>query len=56
MSTDEITKVINTWCDELQDLGKKYDWVQIFENKGAMMVNITQNFHNCFWVSLRIYF
>jgi len=48
MSTDEITKVINTWCDELQDLGKKYDWVQIFENKGAMMVNITQNFHNCF--------
>ena len=37
MSVDEIQKVINTWVDQVNDLKKEFDWIQIFENKGEIM-------------------
>lgn len=37
MTVPEIRHVIDTWDKELQDLGAKYPWVQIFENKGQAM-------------------
>ncbi len=37
MSVDELVKVIKEWINQLVDLGSKYKWVQIFENKGAIM-------------------
>jgi len=37
MSNAEILKVIDTWIRESMDLGRKYNWVQLFENKGAIM-------------------
>uniref|UniRef100_A0A8C2Q9M4 Galactose-1-phosphate uridylyltransferase n=1 Tax=Cyprinus carpio TaxID=7962 RepID=A0A8C2Q9M4_CYPCA len=33
----EIRKVIDKWADLIVELGAEYTWVQIFENKGAMM-------------------
>ena len=30
----EILQVIIAWMEQLQELGEKYKWVQIFENKG----------------------
>jgi len=29
--------IISSWIEQLEELGKTYTWVQIFENKGAMM-------------------
>ena len=37
MSIDEIRAVIELWSDQITELGKQYRWVQIFENKGAMV-------------------
>ena len=37
MSEPEIITVINQWIEEYKILGSKYVWVQIFENKGAIM-------------------
>lgn len=37
MSVPEIVTVINQWIDEFNQLGRRYAWVQIFENKGAIM-------------------
>ncbi|KAK8736368.1 hypothetical protein OTU49_004963 [Cherax quadricarinatus] len=37
MTQKEVRAVIDRWIMELEDLGKKYIWVQIFENKGAVM-------------------
>jgi UDPglucose--hexose-1-phosphate uridylyltransferase len=37
MSNTDILKVIDTWICESIDLGLKYNWVQLFENKGAIM-------------------
>ena len=37
MSQSEVLAVINEWVNEYETLGQKYAWVQIFENKGAVM-------------------
>lgn len=37
MELPDIVKVVEAWVDQLQDLGRKYRWVQIFENKGNVM-------------------
>ncbi|CAG2167514.1 unnamed protein product [Oppiella nova] len=34
---EKILKVIDVWIKESVELGVKYNWVQIFENKGAIM-------------------
>lgn len=36
MSREAIVAVINKWIEIVNDLKPKYDWVQIFENKGAI--------------------
>ena len=37
MEPAEIEKVIDMWIDQVNDLSQNYKWVQVFENKGAMM-------------------
>jgi UDPglucose--hexose-1-phosphate uridylyltransferase len=37
MSLPAIRRVIETWIDQTNDLGRRYRWVQVFENKGEMM-------------------
>ena len=48
MSVEELVKVIDTWMDESRELGQKYKWVQIFENKGSAMgvIIMTYDFAN----------
>lgn len=37
METDEILKVIETWVEEYKQLGERFSWIQIFENRGEVM-------------------
>ena len=37
MEESDITKVVKLWVDEVETLSKDYKWVQVFENKGAIM-------------------
>lgn len=37
MAVDAIRTVVDTWADQTAELGKDYRWVQVFENKGALM-------------------
>ena len=37
MEPTEITAVIDEWCSQTLELGREFKWVQIFENRGAMM-------------------
>jgi UDPglucose--hexose-1-phosphate uridylyltransferase len=37
MTLDDISYVIKVWMDEYENLAKKYQWVQIFENRGEIM-------------------
>ena len=37
MQEKDITKVVDLWSDEVSNLSKKYQCVQVFENKGSIM-------------------
>jgi UDPglucose--hexose-1-phosphate uridylyltransferase len=34
---EAVKRVVDAWCMETAELGKTYPWVQVFENKGALM-------------------
>jgi UDPglucose--hexose-1-phosphate uridylyltransferase len=47
----EIVDVIRTWIREYTVLSKKYQWVQIFENKGEIMGCSNPHPHGQIWAS-----
>ncbi|MED7788245.1 UDP-glucose--hexose-1-phosphate uridylyltransferase [Francisella sp. 19X1-34] len=49
MQENDIVKVINLWSDEVSALSKKYQWVQVFENKGAIMGCSNPHPHGQIW-------
>lgn len=51
LSLAEIEAVINTWQQQLSELGQRYPWVQIFENKGAAMGCSNPHPHGQIWAS-----
>ncbi|XP_008422072.1 galactose-1-phosphate uridylyltransferase isoform X1 [Poecilia reticulata] len=51
MKKEEIIKVIDKWAEILEELGATYPWVQIFENKGAMMGCSNPHPHCQVWAS-----
>ncbi|WP_305075276.1 UDP-glucose--hexose-1-phosphate uridylyltransferase [Propionivibrio sp.] len=46
-----IRGVIDTWCEQTTDLGATYPWVQVFENKGAMMGCSNPHPHGQIWAN-----
>lgn len=54
MKVSEIQKVISVWQEQLQELGEKYQWVQIFENKGAIMGCSNPHPHGQIWASSQL--
>ena len=51
MDTQGILTVVDTWIEQVKDLGKKYKWVQIFENKGDVMGCSNPHPHGQIWAS-----
>lgn len=51
LSHKEVIDVINEWINQLNELGKTYKWVQIFENRGAMMGCSNPHPHCQIWAS-----
>ncbi|XP_022356766.1 galactose-1-phosphate uridylyltransferase isoform X1 [Enhydra lutris kenyoni] len=51
MSVPEIRTVIDAWASVTEELGARYPWVQIFENKGAMMGCSNPHPHCQVWAS-----
>lgn len=46
-----ITTVIDTWCSQSAELGAIYPWVQVFENKGALMGCSNPHPHGQIWAT-----
>ena len=46
-----ITGVIDSWCTESAELGATYPWVQVFENKGALMGCSNPHPHGQIWAT-----
>jgi len=45
----EVRAVVDTWCDQTAELGARWRWVQVFENKGAAMGCSNPHPHGQIW-------
>jgi UDPglucose--hexose-1-phosphate uridylyltransferase len=46
-----VADSVDTWADETDTLGARYRWVQVFENKGAVMGCSNPHPHGQIWAS-----
>jgi UDPglucose--hexose-1-phosphate uridylyltransferase len=51
MEVPDIEKVVELWADQVTELGGRYGWVQVFENKGAVMGCSNPHPHGQIWAS-----
>lgn len=51
LTESEIEEVIDVWQAQLNELGQQYQWVQIFENKGAAMGCSNPHPHGQIWAN-----
>lgn len=49
MSVPDIRTVVDLWVHQTADLGQAYQWVQVFENRGAMMGSSNPHPHGQIW-------
>ena len=49
MTVENIRKVVDLWAEQTEELGQKYRWVQVFENKGAVMGCSNPHPHGQIW-------
>ncbi|MEM6472797.1 MAG: UDP-glucose--hexose-1-phosphate uridylyltransferase [Planctomycetota bacterium] len=54
MPLDAIRSVVEVWCEQVAELGERYHWVQVFENKGAVMGCSNPHPHGQIWASNEI--
>lgn len=54
LSQDQVRAIIDIWAAQSAELGANYPWVQLFENKGAMMGCSNPHPHGQFWASSHI--
>lgn len=50
----QLRAVIDCWAEQSVDLGARYRWVQLFENKGAMMGCSSPHPHGQIWASSHV--
>jgi UDPglucose--hexose-1-phosphate uridylyltransferase len=49
MTVEDIRRVVDVWAEQAEELGQSYRWVQIFENKGAVMGCSNPHPHGQIW-------
>ncbi|MEW5960327.1 MAG: UDP-glucose--hexose-1-phosphate uridylyltransferase [Chloroflexota bacterium] len=49
MPVEDIRTVVDVWAEQITDLGRQYRWVQVFENKGAIMGCSNPHPHGQVW-------
>ena len=54
LSRDQVRAVIDCWADHSTELGRRYAWVQLFENKGAAMGCSNPHPHGQIWASSHV--
>ncbi|GGA85601.1 galactose-1-phosphate uridylyltransferase [Neiella marina] len=51
LGSDKIRAIIDTWNEQIEELGQDYAWVQVFENKGAAMGCSQPHPHGQIWAN-----
>lgn len=51
MPLEAIRQVVDVWASQAEELGRRYRWVQVFENKGDVMGCSNPHPHGQIWAS-----
>lgn len=51
LPVEGVRRVVDVWAEQIEDLGRNYDWVAVFENKGALMGCSNPHPHGQVWAS-----
>lgn len=51
MKMDDVRQVVDVWGDQTAELGERFRWVQVFENKGEAMGCSNPHPHGQIWAS-----
>ncbi|MCU0875461.1 MAG: UDP-glucose--hexose-1-phosphate uridylyltransferase [Pirellulaceae bacterium] len=51
MPVPQIRNVVDVWAEQIEELGRSYRWVQVFENKGEIMGCSNPHPHGQIWAS-----
>ena len=51
LPADALRRVVDTWCEQTAELGQRWPWVQVFENKGAAMGCSNPHPHGQVWAT-----
>ncbi|WP_066650602.1 MULTISPECIES: UDP-glucose--hexose-1-phosphate uridylyltransferase [Sphingomonas] len=54
LSQAAVRGIVDCWCDQSATLGERYRWVQVFENKGAMMGCSNPHPHGQIWATAHL--
>ncbi len=54
LGVEDICQVVDTWQEQCDVLGKQYNWVQVFENKGATMGCSNPHPHGQIWAQQQL--
>ena len=54
MPVEDIRQVIDVWAEQTAELGERYRWVQVFENKGEIMGCSNPHPHGQVWAGDRL--
>ena len=49
LSQEAVEQVVATWCEQTTELGTRWRWVQVFENKGEIMGCSNPHPHGQIW-------
>ena len=49
MAAADVRRVVDAWAEQTEELGRQYRWVQVFENKGAVMGCSNPHPHGQIW-------
>jgi UDPglucose--hexose-1-phosphate uridylyltransferase len=49
MARPEVRRVVDVWADQTAELGERYQWVQVFENRGEAMGASNPHPHGQIW-------
>ena len=49
MPPDAVRRVVDVWADETAELGRRYRWIQVFENRGEIMGASNPHPHGQIW-------
>jgi UDPglucose--hexose-1-phosphate uridylyltransferase len=51
LDVPQIIEVVDAWCEQTADLGRRHAWVQVFENKGETMGCSQPHPHGQIWAT-----